>query len=139
MSSSISSNRKKGLWLTLLSTVWISPDALFVLFLQENDVPEYCIICWKFIFAFIAQLLFALVYLGGVRKYYEHLMKGGKYVLVGAFCGAVANISLSLSFMYTTSANALILFSLHVVWSSVLGWFFLNGECVDRTRISLTE
>lgn len=45
----------------------------------------------------------------------------------------MVNITLSLAFMHTTSANALILFSLHVVWSAVLGWYFLNDVLPNRS------
>jgi drug/metabolite transporter (DMT)-like permease len=75
-------------------------------------------------FCTLVQWSFCLVHLGGPRKTWGHMRAGGRLTVAGMLIMGCTQTCLSVAFMLTSSANALVIFSLHTVWCS----FFLSDN-----------
>jgi drug/metabolite transporter (DMT)-like permease len=61
------------------------------------------------------------VLLGGFTETVRHAKLCGRYFWIGALFTAGVNLTLSSAFIYTSAANALVLFSLQPLWAAVSG------------------
>jgi drug/metabolite transporter (DMT)-like permease len=103
-----------------------------VLLASKTEKPG-TVLFWKYIFGAAWQWIATTLYLGGPSKTLDHLLAAGYSAPLGALFLTSLNALLSLSFIHTTSANALLLFSLHVVWAALGGALFLRDHLPKRT------
>jgi len=122
----------KGLLMCVLATVWISPDALIMVWVGNTESGG-TVIFWKYLFASLVAWTASAICLGGPRQVAQHICETGRYFVLGVLIMASCNALLSLAFMSTSSANALLLFSLHTVWASLGGCLFLRDKLPLRT------
>ena len=114
-----------------LATIWISPDNLLVVLVgKKEDVGV--IVFWKYCFSAIAQWIGSTLFLGGPSPTWHQLCKAGRNLPIGALLMASTNTFHSLAFLQTSSANALLLFSLHIVWAALGGCVFLHDRLPPR-------
>jgi drug/metabolite transporter (DMT)-like permease len=132
MESALARRRLTGLALTLGGTLLISPDALVVTLVSRTESPG-AILFYKHLWNSVVQWIFCLVYLGGPRKLAGHVRQGGRWAVLGAVLLSTTQTCLNLSFMNTSSANALVLFSMHTAWAAIGGWLFVGDKLPLRT------
>lgn len=136
--------RAKGLALTLLATLWISPDALLITLLStlSPPTPPSQIVFYKFLFAFFSQTLLTCWVLRSTKVtgkpgFISHLLslKTSGHLLPLSLLYSFASITLSYAFVFTSSANALVLYSLHIVWTSLGGYWWLGDSLEKRSKV----
>jgi drug/metabolite transporter (DMT)-like permease len=121
--------RSYGFFLVFLGTFWVSPDALLVILTSKTEKKE-TIIFWKYFFASIMQGIFTFLYKEGV---FFPPKSDLKIFIQAIIFNILTSVSLTLAFIMTSSAKALILFSMHLIWSSLGGRIFFKDILPYRT------
>jgi drug/metabolite transporter (DMT)-like permease len=80
---------------------------------------------------------YALYEAGGFRPLYLSVIEGRYYYAAAIPVQATIDMGFTMSFVYTTAANALLLIGLNPLWSAVAGRFFLGDPLPLRTYIAL--
>jgi drug/metabolite transporter (DMT)-like permease len=123
-----------GVALMVAGTLLISPDALLVILVSRTELPGVKLF-YKYLMSASMQWLFCTLLLGGPRKTWKHMRQGGRWAILGAFLQTFQQICLNFAFMNTSSANALVIFSLHAVWAAIGGWLFMADKLPPRTIV----
>jgi hypothetical protein len=106
--------RLLGFALCIGGTLLISPDALCVQLASRTE-RSGTIVFYKYLICAVVQWLFCVTYLGGPRKVWGHIRQAGRRFILGTLLSTGAQITLTIAFMLTSSANGLILLSLNTV------------------------
>lgn len=126
------SSYAKGLLITLLGVLIISPDGLLTRLIEAD--------AWTF--SFWRGLLSGMAICGTLFAIHRgeavsHLRALGKPGLLVAFTFGLGSITFVYSFTNTTVANALFLFNTLPVFTALIGWYFLQDEVPVRTRFTI--
>jgi drug/metabolite transporter (DMT)-like permease len=95
------------------------------------------IIFWKMLLSVPFSAGYALYEAGGFRQLYESVLVGRYYYAAAIPVQATIDVGFTLSFVYTTAANALLLIGLNPLWSAVAGKFVLGDPLPLRTYVAL--
>jgi drug/metabolite transporter (DMT)-like permease len=159
-------DRTKGLIIIVIGVLCVSPDAVLVRFLGEGGTdPWYASMCssactyhpliglcsffqlsflynrtiifWKMLLSVPFSSSYALYEAGGFRPLYLSMIEGRYYYAAAIPVQATIDMGFTMSFVYTTAANALLLIGLNPLWSAVAGRFFLGDPLPLRTYVAL--
>jgi drug/metabolite transporter (DMT)-like permease len=159
-------DRTKGLLIIVIGVLCVSPDAVLVRFLGEGGtdpwyasmytstcayhpllcfgsflqlsfLPIRTIIFWKMLLSVPFSASYALYEAGGLHPLYLSVIEGRYYYAAAIPVQATIDMGFTMSFVYTTAANALLLIGLNPLWSAVAGRFFLGDPLPLRTYVAL--
>lgn len=130
-------DRTKGLLIILSGVLIISPDAVLVRYLSEGGADPWTIIFWKMLFAVPVSASFAIYEAGGVSALWKSVVEGKSYYAVAIPLQCVVDIFFTLSFVYTSAANALLLINLNPLWCAIAGRLILGDILPNRTYLAL--
>jgi len=114
------------------SVIWISPDNLLVLLTRRYE-SDGTVIFWKYVFSFAFQSIATTLFLGGPRQVAHHLWQAGRYSIGAPVIICALGIFLNLAFLNTTAVQAMLFFSLHILWAAVGGWLLLGDKLPIKT------
>jgi drug/metabolite transporter (DMT)-like permease len=126
------STHLKGLLLTFLAVLILSPDALLVR-LIHCDV--WTLLFWRCLLTGIMQTLFLAVFFR--RQFLQSFRNIGGTGLLSAAVVAVGALFFVNSLKQTAAANTLIILAAAPVFSSLLSWFFLREKIARRTWVAI--
>ena len=120
------SNHLKGLLLTSLGVLIISPDGLLTRLISASSLE---ITYWRGIYFGYGMLVYMAFRHG--RKFLSEVFDIGYPGLLLVLLFAVGNISFIYSITHTSVANTLLILSTTPLFAAILSWIFLK-ESVDR-------
>jgi len=130
-------DRTKGLLIILAGVLCVSPDAVLVRFLSEGGADPWTIIFWKLLLSIPVSASYAIYEAGGLKSLWKSVIVGRWYYAAAIPIQATVDICFTLSFVYTSAANALLLINLNPLWCAVVGRFCLGDALPRRTYIAL--
>jgi len=126
------STHLKGLSLTFLAVLILSPDALLVR-LIHCDV--WTLLFWRCLLTSIMQTLFLAIFYR--RQFLQSFRNIGRTGLLSATVVAIGGLFFVNSLKQTAAANTLIILAAAPLFSSLLSWFFLREKIARRTWIAI--
>ena len=128
----MSSDYRKGFWLTLAGVLAFTPDALLI---RLTAVDPFTLACGRGLLAGIVLLLgYTFFVSGGILKALRRL---GGWGVFFAGLQACASLTFYASFSYTSVANVLVIFACTPLLAAVFSRM-LFGEAVSRsTQIAI--
>ncbi|KAL7507206.1 hypothetical protein ACHAWX_005073, partial [Stephanocyclus meneghinianus] len=130
-------DRTKGLSIILFGVLCVSPDAVLVRFLTTHGSNPWTIIFWKLFLSIPLSAGYAIYEAGGLKKLLSSISRGRWYYAAVVPVQGVIDIGFTLSFVYTSAANALLLINLNPLWCAIFGRLFLNDVLPKRTIVVL--
>lgn len=145
------SQRARGMAIMFFGILAISPDALFVRFMQAEAVAGRAgsaiaigagsdavlqITFYKYLWISVMQLG-VTVWHSGADQLARKLKAGPKHIVAGGACQVVMSLSLNLAFVSTTVARAIFFFALSPFWAAVFARIFLGQTNETRTKVAL--
>jgi len=130
-----SAKQRKGVIIAVCGTLATTPDAVLLRWAQMSGAKLATILFWKLLIMAGILTTFARCYEQG--KSYSALVANPGLSLAIGVSMAGRSVLLSYAFVYTFAATAVMLFSLHPLWSSVVGWIFLGDALPRRTVVAL--
>ena len=132
-------DRTKGLLIALFGVICITPDAVLVRYLSTGGVEAWTIVFWKMFLSLPLTLSYALYDMGGWKALKQNVSDPRGLALYGAAIlpQAGVNIGFTFSFVYTTTAHALLLININPLWCALLGWFCLHEALPTHTIVAL--
>lgn len=125
-------NHLKGLLITILGVMILSPDSLFIRLANTNS---WTILFWRgLLFALGIVLIILFIY--RTRFVHQFLKIGKLGVLLGAFMG-VSTVFFVIGIQNTSIANVLVIISTSSVFSALLSHFFLKEKTQFRTWLTM--
>ena len=126
------SQHLKGLLITTLGVIILSPDALLIRMVQADS---WTILFWRgLLFALGITIIIFLIY--GRNTLRQFLKIGKTGVLLGVLFGLSTLFFLS-AVQNTSIANALVIISTSPVFAALLSWAFLKEKTHSRTWITM--
>ncbi len=122
----------KGLLLTFVAVLILSPDALLVR-LIHCDV--WTLLFWRCLLTSIMQALFLAIFYR--RQFLQSFRNIGRTGLLSATVVAVGALFFVNSLKQTAAANTLIILAAAPLFSSLLSWFFLREKIARRTWLAI--
>jgi drug/metabolite transporter (DMT)-like permease len=126
------STHLKGLSLTFLAVLILSPDALLVR-LIHCDV--WTLLFWRCLLTSVMQTLFLAIFYR--RQFLQSFRNIGRTGLLSATVVAIGGLFFVNSLKQTAAANTLIILAAAPLFSSLLSWFFLREKIARRTWIAI--
>ncbi|KAL3781369.1 hypothetical protein HJC23_013453 [Cyclotella cryptica] len=130
-------DRTKGLSIILFGVLCVSPDAVLVRFLTTHGSNPWTIIFWKLFLSIPLSAGYAIYEAGGLKKLVNSIARARWYYVAVVPVQGVIDIGFTLSFVYTSAANALLLINLNPLWCAIVGRLFLNDVLPKRTIFAL--
>jgi drug/metabolite transporter (DMT)-like permease len=130
--------RLKGMLIALFGVICVSPDAVLVRFLSAGDTDPFTIIFWKFLMSIPASATYAVYEAGGFQSLWKSVIDGKFYYGAAIPVQIGTDICFTLSFVYTSAANALLLINLNPLWCALIGTFFLGDVLPRYTVVALS-
>ena len=127
--------QRKGTLIAVAGVLATTPDAVLLRWAQATHAKLAAILCWKLLLISIVMFAFARYYEKG--KTFAALWKNPVLVICIGATMALRSSLLSYAYVFTYAATAVMLFSLHPLWSGVLGWIFLGDVLPRRTVVAL--
>ena len=128
------SRERKGIMIALIGTLVATPDAVLIRWAQKENAELTAIIVWELVVTAVIMLVYS-------RRYefwsWEAIRRNPLIVCGLAVTAAAVSILLSYAYVFTVAAAAVMLFHLHPLWSSVLGWLCLGDTLALRTVLAL--
>ncbi|MCW8858462.1 MAG: DMT family transporter [Deltaproteobacteria bacterium] len=126
------SDHTKGLLLTFIAVLILSPDALLVRLIHAD---VWTLLFWRCLLTAIMMSLFlALRYR---QRFFQSFYAIGKTGLFSALTITIGSLLFVNSLKLTTAANTLIILSASPVISSLLSWLILREKIHLRTKLSI--
>ncbi len=126
------SNHLKGILITTLGVIILSPDALLIRLLA---VDTWTAVLWRGIaFAIGIFILVLLMYRQKTINQFKHIGLAG--VLIGVIFG-VSSFFFTASIQNTNISNTLVIISTSPAFASLFSWLFLKEKVHLRTWISM--
>ncbi|MDH3454941.1 MAG: DMT family transporter [Desulfuromonadales bacterium] len=123
---------RKGLLLTFVAVLILSPDALLVR-LIHCDV--WTLLFWRCLLTGAMQSVFlAVVYRGQLLQSFRNIGRTGLLSAGVVTCGSFFFVN---SLKQTAAANTLIILAATPVFSSLLSWLFLREKIARHTGVSI--
>jgi len=126
------SDHQKGLLLTFVAILILSPDALLVR-LIHCDIPT--LLFWRCLLTATMMSLFLLVRYRS--RFFHSFYATGKTGLLSALTITIGSLLFIHSLKQTTAANALIILAAAPIISSLFSWLFLRESIHLRTKVSI--
>ncbi len=126
------SDHQKGLLLTFIAVLILSPDALLVR-LIHSDIPT--LLFWRCLLTATMMSLFLLVRYRG--RFFYSFYATGKTGLLSALTITIGSLLFIHSLKQTTAANTLIILAAAPIASSLFSWLFLRESIPLRTKVSI--
>jgi len=117
--------------------ICVSPEAVLVRFLSEGGADPWTIIFWTRLFSLPVSAGYAIYEAGGLAALWQSVAASRWYYAAAIPVQSSKDIAFTLSFLYTSAANALLLINLNSLWCALLGRFFLGDILQKRTYIAL--
>lgn len=130
-------DRHKGILIALFGTLVVSPDATLVRFLSDGGVDPWTIIFWKLLFSCVISATYGVWDAGGTRKLWNSMVEGKWYYAAAIPVQSAVDICFTLSFVYNSAANALLLINLNPLWCAMLGRLFLGDTLPMYTIVAM--
>ena len=126
------SDHRKGLFLTFIGVLILSPDALLVRLIQ-CDI--WTLLFWRCLLTSIMMsLLLAIRYR---RQFFHSFYAIGRTGIVSASLITIGSLLFVGSLKQTTAANALVILAAAPIFSSLLSWLILRERILLRTKIAI--
>jgi drug/metabolite transporter (DMT)-like permease len=123
---------RRGLAMSALGMVIISPDVLLLRLIQETATWD--IVFWRTLFQGAALL--GWLALRGERPL-ARIAGMGRWGLLSALCLSGGQIGFVLAVANTSAANTLVLLATMPLFGAALGWMFLRERVAPRTRVAI--
>lgn len=118
----------KGLLITTLGVIILSPDALLIRMVQANS---WTILFWRgLLFALGIAIIILIIY--GKKAKHQFFKIGQMGLLLGIFFG-LSTTSFVMAIQNTSIANALVIISTSPVFAALLSWAFLKEKTQIKT------
>ncbi len=128
----ILSQHAKGLIITALGVLLISPDGLLTRLIL---VDHWTLIFWRALFlSFGMWLIVSLKYPNKAWHKYKSMGRGGAIMVL---IYAMGTISFIVAITHTSVANTLIILSTTPMFAAIIGWIFLRESIPARTWIAI--
>ena len=126
------SEHLKGLLITALGAIILSPDALLVRMITAN---EWTLLFWRgVLFSAGICLLMLLVYKTQTFKQFVAIGRRGLLISVIFACSTALFV---IGLQYTNIANMLVIISSSPVFAALFGWIFLGEKVAIRTWLTM--
>ena len=126
------SQHLKGLLITILGVIILSPDAILIRMVQADS---WTILFWRgLLFALGITIVIFLIY--GKNTLRQFLKIGKIGVLLGVLFG-LSTLFFLTAVQNTSIANALVIISTSPVFAALLSWVFLKEKTHSRTWITM--
>ena len=143
-----SSQRTRGMLIMFLGVVAISPDAMFVRFMQAEAAggasggaagadADLQITFWKYLLFWPMHLAVTLWHYGGYAALARRFRAGPGHILAAGACQLCISVSLNLAYTNTVAARAHLFFALNPLWAVLFSRFFLKDVVPARTVVAL--
>ena len=130
------SPRRCGLLIALIGSLLDTPDAMLTRQIGEFQSNESTIF-YKYLFVTIFTLSAALAFEGGIRPLVASVRAGPLHVLAGSVLQATTSASLTIAFLETEVAHALLAFSLFPLEAALFSRIILKESIPLGTAIAL--
>ena len=128
----ILSQHAKGLIITALGVLLISPDGLLTRLIL---VDHWTLIFWRALFlSFGMWLIVSLIYPNKAWHKYKSMGRGGSIMVL---IYAMGTISFIVAITHTSVANTLIILSTTPMFAAIIGWIFLRESIPARTWVAI--
>lgn len=127
-----SSAHLKGLGLTGLGVLILSPDSLLIRLVHTDPIT---LLFWRSFLSALTLLLFFICW--KKKQWFQAFLDVGKLGLLSAFLSASSNILFVFSITQTQAANTLICISITPLLSLLLSRFFLKETAPLRTWFAI--
>jgi len=126
------SQHLKGILITTLGVLILSPDALLIRLLNTDT---WTAVFWRGLaFSGGVIIIMLLMYRQNIFKQFKKIGKAG--LLIGLIFG-LSSLCFTASIQNTNISNTLVLISTSPVFSSLFSWFFLKEKVHARTLIAM--
>lgn len=126
------SQHLKGLLITVLGVLILSPDALLI---RLANTDSWTILFWRgLLFSFGICLVIFITYRSTALRQFWNIGKSG--LLLGLIFGC-STIFFVTAVQYTSIANALVIISTAPVFAALLSWAFLSEKTNTRTWVTM--
>lgn len=126
------SQHLKGLLITILGVIILSPDAILIRMIQADS---WTILFWRgLLFSLGITIVIFLIY--GKNTLRQFLKIGKTGVLLGVLFG-LSTLFFLTAVQNTSIANALVIISTSPVFAALLSWAFLKEKTHSRTWITM--
>jgi len=126
------SDHQKGLLLTFIAVLILSPDALLVR-LIHSDIQT--LLFWRCLLTATVMSLFLFIRYRG--RFFHSFYVTGKTGLLSALIITVGSLLFIHSLKQTTAANTLIILAATPIVSSLFSWLFLRESIPLRTKVAI--
>ena len=127
----------RGYLLALVGVIAVTPDGLLVRIASDHSGGSFWwIICIKCL-CLSTMILCVQLIQHGIRKVIASVSNAPWDNLIISFWNAMVTVGFPASIQLTTAAKALLLISLNLLWSALLGWRVLGDKLPRRTLIAL--
>ncbi len=126
------SNHSKGLIITALGVICVSPDGLLTRLITADSLT---IAFWRGLFYSLGMLI--LLSLHYRKNIIEAFFRIGKPGLLMIVMYVVGNLSFIFSVTHTTVANTLLIISTTPLFAALISWLFLKEKVGRRTWIAI--
>jgi len=126
------SQHLKGILITTLGVIILSPDALLIRLLKADT---WTVIFWRgLVFSIGITLLMMLMYRG---KTFLQFKKIGKPGLLIGFIFGVSSLCFTASVQNTSIGNTLVIISTSPIFAALFSWYYLSEKVNRRTLIAI--
>ncbi len=126
------SDHRKGLLLTFIAVLILSPDALLVRLIQSD---LWTLLFWRCLLTGIMMSLFLAV---RYRRGFLHSFYAiGRTGLISAVMITIGSLLFIGALKQTTAANTLVILAAAPIFSSLLSWLILREKIPLRTKLSI--
>ncbi len=122
----------KGLLITFVAVLILSPDALLVR-LIHCDI--WTLLFWRCLLTGIMQAVFLAAHYRS--QFVQSFRKIGRTGLVSAAIVAIGSLFFVNSLKHTAAANTLVILAAAPLFSSLLSWLFLREKIAQRTWVAI--
>lgn len=126
------SDHHKGLLLTFIAVLILSPDALLVRLIHCNI---WTLLFWRCLLTAIMMSLFLLIRYR--NRFFHSFYATGRTGLLSALIITVGSLLFIGSLKQTAAANTLIILAAAPIFSSLFSWLFLRETVPLRTKIAI--
>jgi drug/metabolite transporter (DMT)-like permease len=131
------SDRDKGILIILFGILCVSPDAVFLRILSNTaEAPLPIILFWKSLCKATVIATY-ISFTHGVKQTFQDMSLSPKHIIVGTLFQSCMEFGFTSMFVFTTTARALLFYSLNPLWSALMGRIVLGDPLKWHTIITL--
>ncbi len=126
------SDHRKGLLLTFIAVLILSPDALLVRLIQSD---LWTLLFWRCLLTGVMMSLFLAVRYR--RQFFHSFYAIGRTGLISSVMITIGSLLFIGALKQTTAANTLVILAAAPIFSSLLSWLILREKIPLRTKLSI--